>query len=86
MQLAMENIALYPDNKRLAYENILWALINTKSSSSFSDEERTPLTERAVTGVRSACRGPPSLQDRSCLVLADRIRTEKGRDSIHDPK
>jgi len=24
MQLAMENIALYPDNKRLAYENILW--------------------------------------------------------------
>jgi hypothetical protein len=30
MELALENIALYRDNPRLAYENILWALINTK--------------------------------------------------------
>ncbi len=30
MELAMESIDLYPNNPRLAYEDILWALINTK--------------------------------------------------------
>ncbi len=30
MRLAMENIAANASNRRLAYENILWALINTK--------------------------------------------------------
>jgi hypothetical protein len=30
MRLALEDIALNARNRRLAYENILWALINTK--------------------------------------------------------
>ncbi len=30
MRLALENIALHASNKRVAYENIIWALINTK--------------------------------------------------------
>ena len=30
MRLSLENIALHANNKRIAYENILWALLNTK--------------------------------------------------------
>jgi hypothetical protein len=30
MELAMDNINLHADNKRIAYENIIWALINSK--------------------------------------------------------
>src|SRR5206468_623614 len=30
LNLALQNIALHQDNKKLAYENILWALINAK--------------------------------------------------------
>ena len=30
LDLAMQNINLHKDNKQLAYENIIWALINTK--------------------------------------------------------
>jgi hypothetical protein len=30
MRLALENVALHASNRRIAYENIIWALINTK--------------------------------------------------------
>ena len=30
MRLALENVARHANNKRFAYENIIWALINTK--------------------------------------------------------
>jgi hypothetical protein len=30
LQVALEHVALHPKDKKLAYENILWALINTK--------------------------------------------------------
>ena len=29
-KLALEHLGLHPKDKKLAYENILWALINTK--------------------------------------------------------
>jgi hypothetical protein len=31
MKLALEHIAKHEKNKKLAYENIVWALLNTKS-------------------------------------------------------
>jgi hypothetical protein len=30
LQLALEHLAAHPKDKKAAYENILWALINTK--------------------------------------------------------